>query len=153
MIGNGTTYEELKHEIHERIASEIGRCGYSYDMLANYLGYNSKGAISKLTSFSSDTIPDLPRIVKLAHLLDVNVEFLLCVTDERKFFYHKKPIDWTVMENCTSKKRSGGDVYSWLKKMERKNYLKYHRSKVGQMLYSISKSVNVSDRIKKIMDT
>jgi len=153
MIGNGTTYEELKHEIHERIASEIGRCGYSYDMLANYLGYNSKGAISKLTSFSSDTIPDLPRIVKLAHLLDVNVEFLLCVTDERRFFYHKKPIDWTVMENCTSKKRSGGDVYSWLKKMERKNYLKCHRSKVGQMLYSISKSVNVPDWIKKFKDT
>ena len=152
MIKRGTTYSELKHEMHERIAKEIGGCGYSYDSLAYYLGYDSKGAISKLASYYTDTVPDLPRIVKLANLLDVNVEYLLCVTDERKCFYHKEPIDWTVVEDCTSKKRSSKDSYSLFKKMDRKNYLRFHRSRVGYMLYSIGRTMPVSDRIKRAVD-
>lgn len=142
------TGNDWKHAIHERIAREIVHSGFTYEELAFYLGYESKGTVSKWTSFNHDTMPETSTIVAIANLLNVSVEYLLCITDERKPFHHDDPIDWKVIEDRSPRKQSTDTPYVFFKKLSRKNYLKFHRSKVGRFLYDMKSDSTIWDRIK-----
>ena len=143
-----TTPSEWQHAQHVRLRDEIIDSGYTYEGLAYYLGYESKGTISKWTSYTHDTVPEISTIVAIANLLDVSVEYLLCITDERKPFHHDEPIDWTVIEDRSPRKRSASDLHSLLKKLDRKNYLRFHRSKAGRSLFNMKKSMTIRDYFK-----
>lgn len=140
------THQEWKHAIHKRIADEI----YIYNQawLADYLGFESVGTISKWKSHNHDTIPEINTIVAIANLLNVSVEYLLCITDERKPFHHDEPIDWTVVEDRSPRKQTANDAYMFFKNLRRKNYLRLHRSKTGRAFQNIETATTAWDRIK-----
>lgn len=140
------THSEWKHAIHERIAKEIAK--YNQVWLASYLGFESVGTVSKWKSFNHDTVPEIATIVAIANLLDVSVEYLLCITDERKPFHHDDPIDWKVIEDRSPRKQTANDAYMFFKNLGRKNYLRLHRSKAGRAIQNIKTATTAWDRIK-----
>lgn len=142
------TGNDWKHAIHERIAREIVHSGFNYEELAFYLGFESKGTVSKWTSFNHDTIPEIPTIIAIANLLNVSVEYLLCITDERKPFHHDDPIDWKVIEDRSPRNQSTDAPYAFFKKLRRKNYLRLHRSRTGRALHNIGNVTTAWDRVK-----
>lgn len=144
-----TTHQELRHEIHERIASVIINSGYSYESIAFGLGFESKGTVGKWVDLRHDTLPDLATIVALARMLDVNVDYLLCLTDEKTSFYIANPIDWSVLEEHPSNRcHSFNNVYETLRDMDKRNRRKFRRSNVGQTFRRINSELSVLDKFK-----
>lgn len=76
-----------KKQVHDRMANEINRIGYSQDMIGWRVD-KAKSTVNAWKNPKKDTIPDYETMCTLADVLGVDVSYLYGFSDIERIEYH-----------------------------------------------------------------